>query len=389
MAAKRVRFAAADTEHVPTTERHADGADNGTRRRRRRRRLNVDLGAGVGDSDEAGVGRLAGAATARDNDDDTDDEGVAPKPLQTEDIEGQEEGSSGVDADMGVKITPFNLREEMEEGYFDADGTYVFQRDLEADGRDAWADALDWQQDVYRAASEPAAVADAADACRRPIRRTAPPAASDSSSIDALSMPELRDRLLLYMQPGESVLRAIRRHGGVRSRRGGRARDAKPPDGDRQALLLLTEVADRLLMLGDVDAYDYTWERLRFLQTTEGRAAQEVIDREREGQSDADNSDADAGAKVARTEAGGDAQTASEQRAAPASPSAVRQADADVQWEYRWSGATDVYGPWTTQQMLAWRDAGYFSAGSAEARRVGDAQAPFYAIQRIDFDLYT
>lgn len=42
----------------------------------------------------------------------------------------------------GVRITPFNLQEEMEEGHFDADGNYFLNR--EAQIRDSWLDNIDW-----------------------------------------------------------------------------------------------------------------------------------------------------------------------------------------------------------------------------------------------------
>lgn len=45
--------------------------------------------------------------------DEEDNEQIAGK-MADEDIEGQEE--STVDFDDGIKVTPFNLREEMEEG---------------------------------------------------------------------------------------------------------------------------------------------------------------------------------------------------------------------------------------------------------------------------------
>jgi len=34
-----------------------------------------------------------------------------------------------VDIDDGIKITPFNMKEEMEEGHFDKDGMYIFTKD--------------------------------------------------------------------------------------------------------------------------------------------------------------------------------------------------------------------------------------------------------------------
>jgi len=39
---------------------------------------------------------------------------------------GQED--SKVDIEDGIRFTPFNLREEYEEGEFDADGMYIFKK---------------------------------------------------------------------------------------------------------------------------------------------------------------------------------------------------------------------------------------------------------------------
>lgn len=47
-----------------------------------------------------------------------------------------------IDCDEGVPITPFNLKEEMEEGHFDAEGNYFIKKD--ADIRDNWLDNIDW-----------------------------------------------------------------------------------------------------------------------------------------------------------------------------------------------------------------------------------------------------
>ena len=47
--------------------------------------------------------------------------------LRDEDLDGQEDDT--IYLDEGTKITPFNLREEMEEGYFDAQGNYFLNKD--------------------------------------------------------------------------------------------------------------------------------------------------------------------------------------------------------------------------------------------------------------------
>ena len=55
---------------------------------------------------------------------------------------GQEEGVSGQDGE--VKITPFNMKEELEEGHFDTEGN--FHWDKTSLIKDNWLDNIDWIQ---------------------------------------------------------------------------------------------------------------------------------------------------------------------------------------------------------------------------------------------------
>jgi CD2 antigen cytoplasmic tail-binding protein 2 len=41
---------------------------------------------------------------------------------------GQEEG--GVDYEEGMRFTPFNMKDELEEGHFDTEGTYIFKKEV-------------------------------------------------------------------------------------------------------------------------------------------------------------------------------------------------------------------------------------------------------------------
>ena len=43
-----------------------------------------------------------------------------------------------------IKITPFNLKEEQEEGEFATDGSFVWKKSNEVN--DAWLDNVDWVQ---------------------------------------------------------------------------------------------------------------------------------------------------------------------------------------------------------------------------------------------------
>lgn len=49
-----------------------------------------------------------------------------------------------IDYEEGVRITPFNLDEEMQEGHFDSEGNYFVNKDKEI--KDNWLDNIDWVQ---------------------------------------------------------------------------------------------------------------------------------------------------------------------------------------------------------------------------------------------------
>ena len=62
------------------------------------------------------------------------------KRLTVDDIEGEEDDTIAQEGQ--IKITPFNLKEEMRSGYFDSGGFFVSNGD-EGDIRDSWLDNID------------------------------------------------------------------------------------------------------------------------------------------------------------------------------------------------------------------------------------------------------
>ena len=52
---------------------------------------------------------------------------------------GEEDDTITKDGD--IQITPFNMKEEMTEGHFDAEGNYFWKKEVEI--RDAWLDNID------------------------------------------------------------------------------------------------------------------------------------------------------------------------------------------------------------------------------------------------------
>ena len=57
-------------------------------------------------------------------------------------IPGQEDDT--IDKDGEIKITPFNLREENEDGHFAKDGSFIWNKKKEGEDSDVWLENIDW-----------------------------------------------------------------------------------------------------------------------------------------------------------------------------------------------------------------------------------------------------
>ena len=64
-----------------------------------------------------------------DSDEEIEDNEVEGEKLDDDDIEGQEDIT--IEKEGEVKITPFNLKEEQEEGHFAKDGNFVWKKEKE------------------------------------------------------------------------------------------------------------------------------------------------------------------------------------------------------------------------------------------------------------------
>ena len=161
--------------------------------------------------------------------------------------------------DEGVRITPFNIQEELEEGHFDTDGHYHFSKDKEV--KDAWLDGLDQfaDEDFEKKQQKKAEEAEAEAAA-------APPVPSDA---------ELYAILLSVMLPGETVAKALRRVGGairpVQRQKKGQKLEAASNEVDeaKEKFDKLTTAADTLLQKGHLETYQNNYEKLAFLSKKE------------------------------------------------------------------------------------------------------------------------
>ncbi|OCT61829.1 CD2 antigen cytoplasmic tail-binding protein 2 [Xenopus laevis] len=328
--------------------------------------------------------------------------------LAPEDVEGQENAT--LESEGGVPITPFNLNEEMEEGYFDSEGNYFLRKEEEI--RDHWLDNIDWVRVKER--TEPAVATDDY---------------SDSEEGRApLSKKVLLEGILQLLHPGETVAKGIQRLGGTggkkttgghkarqrqsaavrREKRGtkqegdrkqednteskmdegeqesgdrseeGKEREqdngkqgtaqsrvmAEEPEGENKSedrpkpLELLISLADQMVALGVYEIYQDTYEKVSYrLKTIAPPVELDMFADEVEEQT--------------------------------LEKAAESQLSDDVMWEYKWENkdGLELYGPFSSTQMQEWVDQGYFAEG-VYCRRVSGSEGQFYNSHRIDFELY-
>uniref|UniRef100_H2T7W0 CD2 antigen cytoplasmic tail-binding protein 2 n=1 Tax=Takifugu rubripes TaxID=31033 RepID=H2T7W0_TAKRU len=315
--------------------------------------------------------------------------------LDSDDVEGQEVAT--IDCDEGVPITPFNLDEEMEEGHFDSEGNYFIKKDQEI--RDNWLDNIDWvkiKEQPFKkkkkglGAKRKRRVGDEDEAEEEKIREEQQAEKENEEDEEEEELEPAEDPLASFTQhqlieavvelllPGETVTAALRRLGGLRGQKRGKLKQEREPTEeskrDTEKLDKLTALADRLVGSGMFEIYQHTQEKLAYLMKNMSKKAPARVktseeDEEEELDMFADTFDESHGRKSKET---------------------VDDEDNRVMWEYKWSNTDDseVYGPFTSQQMQDWVDDGYFNDG-VYCRRKDQEGAQFYNSKRLDFELYT
>ena len=176
----------------------------------------------------------------------------------------------------GVRITPFNLTEEMEEGRFDAHGNYFEKKEKEI--HDNWLDNIDWVRVPGKGGEEKLGEEDYLP---------------DSPDEPEPGRPEIKilADIVGFLKPGETITKAVRRLGGGKKAKGTtitrkwgpkKARTEEAGDGeetegvDKESMLKLTEFVDELVAGGNYEAYQYTYEKItHLLKEEEGRSKNE------------------------------------------------------------------------------------------------------------------
>ena len=251
----------------------------------------------------------------------------------------------------GVQIEPFNMAQEETDGtgYFDGD-TYVFRKRNDEDGEpDAWLDSLEADAESEGIKADPGKPSNTQSRISALVRKPVSKKRSPSIDTDELSMHELYGKILPLVSDTETVSQAVRRYGQLLKRkqhkngvkkslttRGTKQGDHKDHSGSnheewaKACLDELTTCANALLFKGDVNIYDSRRSHiLKALPSQEG-ATQKPSDQHE------------------KTE-----------KFPPA------------QWEYMGNQDGKMHGPYSTEEMLNWTQAGYFvGAQSVKIRTI-------------------
>ncbi|KAG6837297.1 hypothetical protein H0H93_011899 [Arthromyces matolae] len=262
--------------------------------------------------------------------------------LRLGDIEGQEFMNSGSESEeesepededdaerrkkagMGFELSSFNMREEMEEGKFTADGSYV--RTVDPHGvHDRWMDGVS-DREIKQARRRKRLH----DKVQRERMETEAKELEQSGGVSNLEL-----QLLALLKKGETVLEALQRLGVLAKKSQKLQKHAESVNESKVPAQIetITHLASNIMELGDTDIYSKTYEELVRAVRSSGKVE-----------------------------------------------SSWEPPSADVRYEYKWDmpNATqtdEVFGPFSEEEMKTWMKASWFGpAGENVKVRAADGQ---------------
>lgn len=293
---------------------------------------------------------------------------------------GQEAKTKEFDDD--IKLTPFNMKEELEEGDFDKEGYYISKKSDEI--KDAWLDNIDWanintfqkKEEVNARSQQNEEESDDEESVEDE---------SNDLKEDSNKHIEVFKKMLVHIKPGETVLKAIKRLGNSSggsattslsaSQRWSKKKqssettqvDSEKVKSDKLALETLTGFANQFIDQGFYDIYSETYEKIQL----------KIRETESKGNDSFDMFADDVEDKVIASTSG-------------KTDNIIE--DKIVKWVYKMENTEDakLHGPFTSLQMLEKSEKGEFKEAGVWCRKVDEStEIAFYNSKRIDFDLYT
>ncbi|RZC40533.1 GYF domain containing protein [Asbolus verrucosus] len=284
--------------------------------------------------------------------DEEDDVDEAEEELDADDIEGEEEGISR--QVEGVRMTAFNMKEEMEEGHFDKEGHFIWNNEREV--RDNWLDNVDWHN-----------INNDSKYQLDPTDQSLGAESDSDSNEEQFDEIGLYKKMLKFMKPKETVNKTIRRLGGDLMKLSSVERLKRKKEGTlntNQEVVEMTEFANTILTkTGNMNVYQETFEEIsrKIEEKTKPKVNEPVLDMYADDFGDKEKKKIEA--------------------------SSLSDKMPELMWEFKWEQDKDeIQGPFETKQMIKWASEGYFKTG-VWVRKCGE-QSNFYTSNRIDFELY-
>uniref|UniRef100_A0A0K8TMK0 Putative cd2 antigen cytoplasmic tail-binding protein 2 n=1 Tax=Tabanus bromius TaxID=304241 RepID=A0A0K8TMK0_TABBR len=339
-----------------------------------KRKADLELGEVIEGQEKIFKGESSKKHTLDSDEEDSGDEDRY-NILDENDIEGEEEGISGVEGE--VKFTPFNMKEELEEGHFDREGH--FQWDKTKEIRDNWLDNIDWVK-----------VSSDKDYMNRTNRGLAESDSEEESK--KFSEIETYKKILELLKPGETIKKALQRLGKATAKLSSSERWKRKKLGivDPNAELInkLTEMANDILTnMGNMDVYEESFEVIKKKvdrsASKMGKVSSVTVGSgSKDNELDMYSDDFDTKEKEKLDSGKNESPTNKDEEAEEDNPESKV-----LKWEFKWKqDDAEIHGPFLTEQMLKWVEDGYFKDG-VFVRKVGE-EGNFYNSNRIDFDLY-
>lgn len=258
----------------------------------------------------------------------SDDEADLELAIQEEGID-KEVGAGGSKRNA-PKLEAFNLREEMEDGQFDQDGTYIRRAGDPDAVHDSWLDGMG-KKDIKKAAEA--------------HQKREAEARQQRIEADSVLVSDLLKTLIVCLEKAETPLEALARLGKgqtktkkipawrlkkmKKSAEGMDVDQATTEDPEqvriKEAIRTITDAADKLLSRDYEDIYDQ--EREMLLREYRKETGEDWVE--------------------------------------PRPQADVSSPSTNLMWEFRWTDGRDAatQGPFDGPTMKAWQDAGYFGEG--------------------------
>uniref|UniRef100_A0A2P2HXS2 CD2 antigen cytoplasmic tail-binding protein 2 homolog n=2 Tax=Hirondellea gigas TaxID=1518452 RepID=A0A2P2HXS2_9CRUS len=299
--------------------------------------------------------------------------------MKEDDIEGQEEQT--VEYEGETNITPFNMKDEMEDGHFDGDGFYHFKKDFDL-VKDAWLDDIDWMKVKRTEENKDKYGSDDEDSDADDVD-TADANAGIAQKQEKDAMLEIYKKIIELIHPGETVTKGLKRFGGGRrltsaqkwkmkkQSKGAREQTVKSAEDveNMDCMLRLTELASKIVEAGNMDVYEETYEMIKVkLQPAKPSSpSMDMFTDEPKNSDSAGSTD-----NTTNGKSQDDKSTVDE-----------------VRWQLKWENkdGAEVHGPFPSSQMVKWQDSGYLDKG-AYVRKISDNESAWYHTKRMDFELY-